>query len=179
MTDPVFEPPELHAVRDERPHDAASVAAVQRAAFGRAAEAELVVALQRAGVAPVSLVIGDSNGAVVAHVLFSCVTIDGRDAPRGVGLGPVAVLPERQRSGAGTRVICAGLERCRGIGFAYAVVLGDPAYYSRFGFLPATQFGLRCEFPVPPAAFMALELEPGALAASAGTVRYAPEFDRV
>jgi putative acetyltransferase len=59
------------------------------------------------------------------------------------------------------------------------VVLGDPAYYGRFGFAPAAALGLACEFDAPPEAFMALELSPGALAGARGVVLYEPEFDSV
>ncbi len=59
---------------------------------------------------------------------------------------------------------------------AAVVVLGHTAYYPKFGFVPAARFGLRCEYDVPPEAFMALELRPGGLAGAAGTVRYHPAF---
>jgi putative acetyltransferase len=111
--------------------------------------------------------------------LFSPVKIDGRSEPLGVGLGPVAVLPAAQRRGLGAQLIRTGLERCRMLGYAYVVVLGHPEYYPRFGFEPANGFGLRCEFPVPPEAFMALELRRGGLAGALGTVRYLAAFSDV
>ncbi len=59
------------------------------------------------------------------------------------------------------------------------VVLGHPAYYSRFGFVPAATKGLRCEYPVPDDVFMVAELRPGALAGRTGLVKYRPEFAEV
>ena len=70
----------------------------------------------------------------------------------------------------------AGLDSCRSLGYNIVVVLGHPEYYPRFGFVPASTAGLLCEFPVPPDAFMVIELKPGTLAAARGTVRYHPRF---
>jgi len=95
----------------------------------------------------------------------------------GVGLAPVAVLPAHQRAGVGGRLVEEGLRRLREAGHGFCVVLGHPGYYPRFGFLPASDFGVRWERDVPDRAFMALELCPGALAGHPGVVRYAPEFD--
>jgi putative acetyltransferase len=55
-------------------------------------------------------------------------------------------------------------------------VLGEPGFYRRFGFVPASAHGLRCEYDAPDGAFMVLELLPGALAGRRGLVRYRPEF---
>jgi putative acetyltransferase len=77
--------------------------------------------------------------------------------------------------GVGAELVLAGLEACHAAGYGWAVVLGDPAYYSRFGFRTATGFGLFDEYGGGPA-FQAIELIPGALPVGAGVVRYAPEF---
>ena len=76
-------------------------------------------------------------------------------------------------------MIRAGLDECRARGYAAVVVLGHPEYYPRFGFVPAHTFGLSCEFPSPPEAFMAIELDAGALAGITGMVRYRSEFSAV
>jgi putative acetyltransferase len=57
------------------------------------------------------------------------------------------------------------------------MVLGDPVYYARFGFVPATKFGLKSPFPAPENTFMAVELQPGAFAGTFGAVRFGHEFD--
>jgi putative acetyltransferase len=92
-----------------------------------------------------------------------------------MGLGPVAVLPSHRRLGIAARLIEDGLARCRSTGFGWAVVLGAPAYYGRFGFQPASTFGLSDEYGGGPA-FQARELIPGALPTGAGLVRYARAF---
>jgi GNAT superfamily N-acetyltransferase len=99
--------------------------------------------------------------------------------PGGLGLGPMAVVPEHQRRGIGGRLMRAGLERCRALGVPWIIVLGHPSYYPRFGFMPASRFGVRCLYPAPDEAFMALELMPDALRGATGTVHYEPDFEGV
>jgi putative acetyltransferase len=65
------------------------------------------------------------------------------------------------------------------LGYDFAVVLGDPAYYTRFGFVPARHFGIRCEYDVPEDAFMVMELQPDALRNQSGLIRYRKEFSEV
>jgi putative acetyltransferase len=95
------------------------------------------------------------------------------------GLGPMAVRPAWQRQGIGSQLVREGLEECWRSGYEAVVVLGHPEYYPRFGFVPASRFGLRCEFEAPDEAFMALELRSGVLSAGGGVVRYASEFSKV
>jgi putative acetyltransferase len=169
---------------DDWPEHAAEVSEAHRQAFGRADEAAIVDALRASSAATVSLVAQLAQddrrrhgaGPIVGHVLLSPVTLDGRFEPRGLGLGPIAVLPSHQRRGVGARLIEAALRRSRALGYAYVVVLGHPEYYPRFGFTPASRFGLQFEHPVPDEVFMALELVPGGLERASGIVRYLPAF---
>jgi putative acetyltransferase len=163
-------------IRDEQPGDASAILAVNEAAFGRPDEARLVDALRADGAAIVSLV-AEIESEVVGHILFSEVTLD---PPRAVvdviALAPVAVKPDLQSGGIGAALIEEGLRRCGKLGYGAVVLLGHPSYYPRFGFLPAHRFGLRCEFPAPLEAFMALELAPGGLEGQPATVHYHPAF---
>jgi putative acetyltransferase len=159
-------------VRTEEPEDAAEVFAVNRACFPTDGEARLVDALRSSGQLSLSLV-AEVDGEVVGHVAFSPVTVMAGEA--GVGLGPVAVVEEHRRKGYAARLIGSGLAECRAARFGWAVVLGDPAYYSRFGFRPAREFGLSDEFRGGDA-FQAMELIAGELPVGAGLVRYAPQF---
>lgn len=170
---------EAVSLRDEVSSDRAAIAAVITAAFGQPGEAALVDALRDAGALTLSLV-AIAGGAIVGHVAFSPVTITREDGVRAaIGLAPVAVAPAWQGRGVGARLVSAGLERLRAAGAPAVLVLGHPRYYPRFGFAPASRFGLRWEQAAPDAAFMALELSPGALAGGAGVVRYRPEFSVV
>lgn len=163
-------------IRPETPADIASVFAVHAAAFETDAEARLVNAIREAGGATVSLV-AEQDGEVVGHILFSPVTLENASSTlHFTGLAPVGVLPSHQRHGIGGRLIHAGLEECRKLGIGGCVLLGDPGYYSRFGFQAAATHGLRCVYDAPPEAFQALELTPGAFHGLSGTVHYHPAF---
>jgi putative acetyltransferase len=155
------------AVRDETPADFAAIRAVNEAAFGGAQEADLVDTLRRDGDLLLSLVADD--GGVIGHVAFSRVQVEGDSA---VALAPVAVRPEWQRRGAGTALIEHGLQRLRQSGETLVFVLGEPAYYSRFGFVAAP--AARFETPYPGPYFQSLALSPRA--PSSGAVRYARAF---
>ena len=91
----------------------------------------------------------------------------------------MAVLPSHQRNGIGSKLVRAGLEECRQLGYVAAVVLGHPEYYPRFGFAPSIRFGIRCEYDVPEEVFMAMELRQFALLGVSGIVRYRTEFGGV
>ena len=160
-------------IRPERRDDPDAIRALTAAAFPTPAEATLIDALRRRHASVISLV-ADDGGLVVGHILFSPVTLDGTDA-RMLGLAPMAVWPERQRHGIGSELVRAGLAASRERGAAAVVVVGHPAFYPRFGFVPASRFGLRCEYDVPDDVFMVLELIPGALR-TGGLVRYHPAF---
>jgi putative acetyltransferase len=166
-------------VRAEAPADLVSIRRVVEIAFGGPLEADLVDALRAAGAMTLSLV-AEVDGNVVGHIAFSPVTIDTEAGPfAAVGLAPMAVLPEHQRAGVGTRLAREGLDELRRLGHGAVVVLGHPEYYPRFGFERASRFGVRWENECPDEAFMALELRPGALAGRAGVLRYRPEFTEV
>ncbi|TWT32216.1 hypothetical protein KOR34_39780 [Posidoniimonas corsicana] len=162
------------SIRLERPGDPESIHAVHAAAFPTDAEARLVDSLRARGELRLSLV-ATCDDAVVGHIAFSPVTLDGADRG-GVGLAPVAVLPEQQSKGLGAALVTAGLGECRAAGAGFAVVLGEPGYYRRFGFRPASDFGLSSVYDAGDA-FMAIELRAQALAGVAGLVRYGAAFD--
>ncbi|PAY03495.1 GNAT family N-acetyltransferase [Bradyrhizobium sp. UFLA03-84] len=134
-------------IRDERPEDAAGISELTAAAFANAphssgTEARIVEALRQAGALTLSLLATSDDGRIVGHAAFSPVKID-RVAGRWYGLGPVSVTPELQRQGIGGALIRRGLDRLAALGAEGCVVLGDPAYYGRFGFVsdPALTYG--------------------------------------
>lgn len=134
----------------------------------------LVRLLRERGKATISLV-AIVQDQLVGHVLFSPVTSEIAAQPDGLGLGPLAVLPTYQRMGIGHQLSAAGISECRARGAAYIVVLGDPAYYARFGFRPAAQFGFTSDYDAGDA-FQAIELHAGALDKIQGRIRYCEEF---
>lgn len=163
-------------IRRERPEDIPGIRTVVTEAFGRPAEAVLVDALREAAALTVS-VVADVGGRIVGHAGFSPITIGG--AQHALALAPVAVGPRYQRQGIGATIIRSGLELCREMDCPIVVVLGEPAYYKRFGFTPASGYGISCPFPVADEAYMALELVQGAGPDCRGVVRYRPEFDLI
>lgn len=162
------------SIRDERPDDEPVIAALTDAAFRTSEhrsgdEARIVERLRDEGDLTLSLVAENMDQAIIGHVAFSPVTIsDG--SPGWYGLGPISVIPLTQRTGIGSALIREGLVRLRYAGAGGCTVLGDPAYYLRFGFThdPALVFP-----GVPAKYFQRLVL---AGAAPTGTVRYAPAF---
>jgi putative acetyltransferase len=149
------------ATRPETAEDVSAIREVNLAAFPTAEEADLVEALRAsdAWIEGLSIVTEDPEGAVVGHALLTRCRVDGAPA---LALAPCAVLPRLQRSGAGSAAIRAGLEAARAKGEQLVLVLGHPGYYPRFGFTPASGFGIRASFDVPDEALMALTLDPDA-----------------
>jgi putative acetyltransferase len=165
-------------IRPELPTDAEAVRAVNQAAFETTTEADLVRVLHEQASPLISLV-ADDSGSIVGHILFSPAVLLDRPDVKIMGLAPMSVLPARQRRGIGSTLVRAGLEACTQVGFAAVIVLGHPKYYPRFGFQPASRFGLRCEYDVPDDVFMALELASGTFSGNSGTIRYHPAFARL
>ena len=163
-------------VRTERPEDARTVWTVHEAAFGRPDEARLVARLRQEARPCVSLV-AERGGRAIGHVFFSPVVIEGDGAATAAGgLAPVGVLPAEQRRGAGGVLIRTGLAAARDLGWALVFVLGNPAYYGRFGFTLAAPHGLHYESHSFDVAFQVQELTPGALGGARGWVRYHAAF---
>ncbi len=160
-----------------RPETAADTDAVHRlnaTAFPTDAEAGLVDRLRASGSTCISLV-ADSDQAIAGHILFSPVTLNDQSLNL-MGLAPMAVAPDLQRNGIGTQLVEAGLAACRDTGVGGVAVLGHPEFYPRFGFAPASGFGIDCEYDVPDDVFMMMELQAGYLDGKTGTIRYHPAF---
>lgn len=160
---------------DDEPKFRAAISAVHRAAFGGELEARLVESLRREGLVLISMVAIDTNE-VVGHILFSDlqVEIDGKLIVA-ASLAPMAVLPHRQREGIGSLLVRTGLERLKQSNVAAIIVVGHPQFYPRFGF--SAELARKLASPYAGEVFMALELAPGALSGSSGTVRYPAAFD--
>jgi putative acetyltransferase len=190
-------------LRPEYKSDAEAIRRVNVAAFERTAEANLVDSLREAGAVILSAVVvvgavrADAGsltptersrlctaqvrgGEVVGHALLTPVTVaTDKGEVLLLGLGPVAVEPAHQRLGLGTMMVSGCLEYMRARGHRGVVVVGDPTFYRRFGFIGAARWGLDIESGVPEEQFMALALKPGVLGGMSGTVRYRSEFANI
>ncbi len=162
-------------IREEKPEDIAGIRAVVSAAFARPAEAAIIDVLRQRAEPFISLV-AEHEGEIVGHILFTPVTVAGTSESRMVALAPMAVAPLFQVRGVGGALVLTGFEHLRLKGITSVVVVGHPGYYPRFGFAPASTFGLRSEYNVPDDVFMACELDPGALHGVQGTISYHPAF---
>jgi putative acetyltransferase len=175
----------MHIV-EARPADDAVVLHIEGLAFGRDDEPRLVAALLRDPTAQPSLsLLAYEAGRPVGHVLLTRLALLGasRAVPCAI-LAPLAVIPRAQRQGVGRALIERGAGLLAGAGVQLLFVLGDPAYYTRCGFVPATPHGLHAPYPiVPEAAWMVRALAPGLLGSVQGTVACAdslakPEYWR-
>ena len=161
--------------RPEAPADVAAVRAINVAAFPTPAEADLVEALRadpQVWIEGLSILAEAPDGTPAGHALLTRCHVDGQPA---LALAPCAVLPAFQGQGAGAAAIRAGLEAARRLGENLVLVLGHAGYYPRFGFTPASGYGIRAPFEVPDEAMMALTLDPGR-PVPAGTIQYPPAF---
>ena len=162
-------------IREETNADVEAIREVNRSAFGQEQEGNIVDALRSNGAALLSLV-AIVDGEVVGHIMYSPALVG---ETTGAALGPMAVLPEFQRQGVGSRLVEAGNKRLKEKGCPFVIVVGHAEYYPRFGFTPATKHGIRCEWDLPDDVFMIALLDPVKLQGVSGLARYRHEFSTV
>lgn len=160
-------------IRPER-DEAEAVRAIHAAAFETDREARLVDRLREDGDIACSLMAVDGER-TVGNVILSPMRaeIDGRPV-RAVALGPIGVLPERQREGIGGALIEAAIAWARAEGFAAMFLLGEPDYYRRFGF--SAEAARHFASPYAGEYWQALALDAVPLAAGTGRADYAGAF---
>ena len=160
-------------IRAERPEDERPIHDLLVCAFPTDQEALLVKRLRVNGSLTAALV-GIAQERVIGYIAFSPVLIEAQAVMvKGAGLAPLAVHPELQRRGIAARLVRAGISVCEQSAIDFIVVLGDPAYYARFGFRKASLCGVDNIYGVDEP-FMILELKPGAV--KPGLANYGPEY---
>ena len=163
-------------IREEKSQDIKSTRHLNKRAFGQTQEADLVDKLRQNCDDLLSLVALIQNE-VVGHILFTPVTVDGEDnMVQGMALGPMAVLPEYQRQGIGSELVRTGIEKLKKRQCPFIIVLGHAEYYPRFGFEPASRYGIRSEWEVPDDAFMILVIGEFEMRGGEALAKYRPEF---
>ena len=163
-------------IREEQPQDATGIREVNERAFDQPQEADIVDKVRRNCSDRLSLV-AEVNNQVVGHILFSTVILESEGRTlQGMGLAPMAVLPEFQRQRIGGELIRSGISKLESRGCPFVMVLGHPDYYPRFGFELASRYGIRSEWEVPDDAFMILVLDESEMQGISGVARYRPEF---
>jgi len=153
----------------------AAISELNKLAFGQDQEGNIVDALRSNGAVSLSLV-ATLDARVVGHVLYSPASVG---EVTGAALGPMAVLPEYQRQGIGTKLVEAGNRKLKDIGCPFILVVGHAEYYPRFGFKAASTGGLRCEWEVPDDVFLVLVLDPTQMQGVSGLAKYRQEFSTV
>lgn len=160
-------------IRPEQKRDISRIRKVIGSAFNSISysnqkEHLLVDAIREAGALDLSLV-AELDGEVVGHIAFSKVMINGKKSSW-FGLAPVSVLPEYQNKGIGSKLISEGLKQIKKLGAEGCVLLGEPEFYNRFGFMQADQLTLE---DVPPEYFL---VQTCTDEIPSGTVEYHPLF---
>jgi putative acetyltransferase len=164
-------------IREEKSGDELQIRIVNQRAFGQNEEADTVDKLRQCCNNRISLV-AVSGGQIIGHIFITPVTIQSKDGlVEGMGLGPMAILPEFQRQGIGFRLVRAGVDLIERAKDPFIIVLGHPTYYPRFGFVPASRYGIKSEYEnVPDEAFMILVLDQEVFEGVSGVAKYRPEF---
>ncbi len=165
-------------IRFELPKDIDEVRLLNDKAFGQPEEGRIVDKLRKSCNGILSLV-AISNNKIVGHIMFSPVTIETQKGViEGMGLAPMAVLPELQNCGIGSKLVKEGLRIINNTTCPYVIVLGHEKYYPRFGFQRASKYGLTSQWEgVPDDAFMAMILNDSVMKEVSGIVRYRDEFN--
>jgi len=176
---------QLIKIRTETPEDYSYVIELTEKAFESLEisdhnEGKLVEKLRKAPtfIDELSLV-AELEGRIVGHILFTPVLIDnGTQQYHSLVLAPVSVLPYFQKKGIGGQLIRAGHQKAVELGFHSAILLGHPEYYPRFGYKPASSWGIKTHYELPSDdVFMAVELIKGALCNVSGMVIFPVEFE--
>ena len=135
-------------------------------------EQDLVVALRKGDnfIPDLSLVALKDNK-IVGYILFTKIRIGEFEE---VALAPLGVLPKYQKKGIGSKLIKEGHIIAKKLGYHYSVVLGSNEYYSKFGYIPAIEYGIKAPFDVQSENFMAIKLND--TSEDVQGVEYAKEF---
>jgi predicted N-acetyltransferase YhbS len=166
-------------IRQEQPTDYRETQAVVRLAFETMPHAdgdehELVEKLRASpDFIPFLSLVAELNGKIIGHILFSKTIIGSETA---LTMAPVSVLPKFQNQGIGGSLIKAGHTVAKNLGYKGIVVLGHENYYPKFGYTPASNYGITCPFDVPDINFMAIELVPDGLKDAVGEAQHPKEF---
>ena len=165
-------------IRQENKNDYEEIYNVVKTAFETAEhsdgnEQDLVVALRNSdSFIPELSLVAKKDNKIVGHILFTKVKIGNHEE---LALAPLAVLPEYQKQGIGSKLIQQGHKIAKELGYHYSIVLGSETYYPKFGYIPAIQYGIKAPFEVSNENFMAIKLN-DTDAEIKGTVQYAKEF---
>ncbi len=165
-------------VREENKNDIEAIRAVNDRAFNQPQEGMVIEKLRNSGCDILSLVAVKDNE-IAGHILFSPVVLDDHPGGTGgMGLAPMAVMQEFQGQGIGSMLVREGIKRLKERSVPFIIVLGHEQYYPRFGFEPASKYGIKCQWDgIPGAVFMIMILDRHRMKNVKGVARYRDEFN--
>lgn len=166
-------------VRPENPSDYPMITQINEQAFGRPNEARLIELIRDSQhYIPELALVADYQETIVGYILFSWIDLVGEKTYPVLGLAPLAVQPGFQKQGIGSQLVQAGLNQAETRGEAVVIVLGEPQFYSKFGFQPSINYQIQSPFPVPNQYFQVKPLK-NYQKFYQGTVVYPPFFSQV
>ena len=163
-------------IRSELPQDIPGISKLLNQAFGQKSEGILVNELRNTPefIKDLSIVL-EIDHTIIGYLLLYPVNIEhGNGVSRTLALAPMAVSPNLQNQGYGSKLIRHAIAIATEKGWPSVIVLGHPEYYPRFGFEPASKWKVYSDFEVPDEVFMGMELTPGALAQGGKVIYTAP-----
>jgi predicted N-acetyltransferase YhbS len=165
-------------IRNEKKEDYNEIKRINDLAFGQENEGKMIEAFRKTkDYNNLLSLIAETKGKIIGHILFYPIKIKNKKEEYTVlSLAPMAVHPEFQNKGIGSKLVKRGLEIAKELNFGIVIVVGHPKYYPRFGFTPAKNWDITLPFDVPDDVFLALELNENALKYCSGTVEYPKEF---
>jgi putative acetyltransferase len=168
----------LITIRKENKNDHATIKQINDAAFGQPQEGIVVDKLRELDPNALSLV-AEVDGKIVGHIFYSTAEIDYNNKKIvGMGLAPVAVLPEYQRQGIGKNLITQSIDMLLNQSIPFIIVLGHEEYYPKFGFEIASKYGITCQWEdVPDEAFMIMIIDSGIMKNIHGVAKYRDEWN--
>jgi predicted N-acetyltransferase YhbS len=167
-------------IRTEIKQDYEKVFQLNVQAFGNREEESRLIERIRVSpqFVPALSLVAEEDGEIVGHLLLSkAEVVCDESAHEVIVLAPIAVHPQFQKSGVGSKLILEGFKRCVELGFHLVFLIGHPSYYPRFGFKPAGDAGYELkQFQVSANVFMVCELVKGATEGVSGELRYPQSF---
>ena len=165
-------------IRNEKKDDYNEIRKINELAFGQKNEGKLVDDLRKKSDFNCLLsLVAEIKGRIVGHILFYPIKIKNEDKEHIVlSLAPIAVHPDFQNKGIGTKLVKKGLEAAKKTGYDAVIVVGHPNYYPRFGFSPASKWDIKLPIECPDDVFLALELKKNSLKNISGLVEFPKEY---
>ncbi|WNJ19444.1 N-acetyltransferase [Pontibacter sp. G13] len=168
-------------IRPELPEDLPQVHELLLQAFGQSEESLLVDSLRKSrSHIPELTFVAEQDGKIVGFLMLTHATVVSRKSQfLCLLLSPMAVRPEVQKTGIGRALVAHAIQSATELGFPAIAVLGHPTYYPKFGFQPASNWGIYPSIDAPEEAFMLLPLKQGAMEGIHGMLKWDHAFDSV